>query len=87
MAEARRAEIHPDRRRRHQVSAAALVRQEAEHEVLEQAARVRGRDVGAAGRVGGLLQEDGVAGYFADVDGDGETLAWRGGKGGGLVLS
>lgn len=33
------------------------------------------RDVGASGGVGGLLEEDGVAGYFADVDGDGEALA------------
>ena len=32
-------------------------------------------DVGAAGGVGGLLEEDGVAGYFADVDGDCEALA------------
>lgn len=39
---------------------------------------MRERDVGAVGGVGGLLQEDGVAGYFADVDGDGEALAWRG---------
>ncbi len=74
MAEAGGAEIHPDGRGRHQVPAAALVGQEAEHEVLEQAARVRERDVGAPGRVGGLLEEDGVAGYFEDVDGDLEAL-------------
>ena len=36
---------------------------------------MRERDVGAARGVGGLLQEDGVAGYFAYVDGDGEALA------------
>lgn len=76
VAETRGAEIHPHGRRRHQVSPAALVRQEAEHQVLEEAARVRERDVGASGGVGGLLEEDGVAGYFADVDGDGEALAW-----------
>ena len=75
MAETRRPEIHPHGRRRHHVPPAALVRQEAEHQVLEEAARVGERDVGASGGVGGLLEEDGVAGYFADVDGDGETLA------------
>lgn len=75
MAEARGAEIHPDGRRRHQVFPAALIGQEAEHEVLEQAARVREGDVGAARGVRGLLEEDGVAGYFAYVDGDGEALA------------
>lgn len=32
-------------------------------------------DVRAARRVGCLLQKDGVAGYFADVDGDLEALA------------
>ncbi len=83
MAEAGGAEIHPDSRGRHQVPAAALVGQEAEHEVLEQAARVRERDVGAPGRVRGLLEEDGVAGYFEDVDGDLEAL--RLGGGGRLV--
>ena len=62
MAEARRAEVHPHGRRRDEVFAAALVGEEAEHEVLEEAARVGGADVGAAGGVGGLLEEDGVAG-------------------------
>ena len=76
MAEACRAEIHPHGRGRNKVFAAALVGQEAEHEVLEEAARVGEGDVGAAGGVGGLLEEDGVAGYFADVDGDCEALAW-----------
>lgn len=75
MAEARRAEIHPHGRRRHQIFPAALVGQETEHEVLEQAARVGEGDEDAVGGVGGLLQEDGVAGDFADVDGDGEALA------------
>ena len=79
MAEAGGAEIDPDGSGRNQVFAAALVGQEAEHEVLQQAARVGEGDVGAVGRVRGLLQEDGVAGYFADVDGDRETLAWLGG--------
>lgn len=36
---------------------------------------MRERDVGAVGGVGGLLEEHGVAGYFADVDGDCEALA------------
>lgn len=40
---------------------------------------MREGDVGAVGGVGGLLQEYGVAGYFADVDGDGEALAWTAG--------
>ena len=75
MAETRGAEVHPHRPARHQISPTALVGQEAEHEVLEQAARMRERDVGASGCVGGLLEEDGVAGYFADVDGDCEALA------------
>lgn len=75
MAEAGGAEIHAHGRGRHQVPAAALVRQKGEHEVLEQAARVGEGDVGAAGGVGGLLEEDGVAGDFAYVDGDGEALA------------
>ena len=76
MAEARRAEIHPHGRGRDEVFAAALVGEEAEHEVLEEAARVGEADVGAPGGVGGLLEEDGVAGEFADVDGDLEALAW-----------
>ena len=62
MAEARRAEVDAYGCRRHEVFAAALVGEEAEHEVLEEAARVREADVGAPGRVGGLLEEDGVAG-------------------------
>ena len=77
MAEARRAEIHTHGRGRDEVFAAALVGQEAEHEVLQEAARVGEADVGAAGSVGGLLEEDGVAGEFGDVDGDLEALAWR----------
>ncbi len=36
---------------------------------------MRERDVGPVRGVGGLLQEYGVPGYFADVDGDGEALA------------
>ena len=38
--------------------------------------------VGAAGGVGGLLEEDGVAGYFADVDGNCEALTcfWEEGE-------
>lgn len=44
------------------------------------------RDVGAAGGVGGLLEEDGVPGYFADVDGDGEALAGEDGVHDGYVL-
>ena len=76
VAETRRPEIHPYGRRRDQVFPATLIRQEAEHEILKQAARVGEGDVGAVGGVGGLLEEDAVAGYFADVDGDGEALAW-----------
>ena len=79
MAETGRAEVHPHGRWRHEVFPAALVGQEAEHQILQEAAWVRERDVGASGGVGGLLQEDRVAGYFADVDGDCETLAWFGG--------
>ena len=75
MAETRSAEVHAHGRGRHQIFPTALVGQKAEHEVLEQAARVRERDVGASGCVGGVLEEDGVAGYFADVDGDCEALA------------
>lgn len=36
---------------------------------------MRKSDIGAVGGVGGLLQENAVAGYLADVDGDGEALA------------
>ena len=77
MAEARRAEVHPHGRGRHQMFPAALVGQKGKHEVLEQAARVREGDVGAVRGVGGLLEEDGVAGDFADVDGDSEALAFE----------
>ena len=62
MAEAGGAEVDAPGRGRHEVFAAALVGEEAEHEVLEEAARVGEADVGAAGGVGGLLEEDGVAG-------------------------
>ena len=55
MAETGGAEIHPNGRWRHQVFSAALIGQESEHEVLEQAARVREGDVGAPRGVGGLL--------------------------------
>ena len=79
MAETRRPEINSYGRRRDQIFPAGLIGEETEHEILEQAARVCERDVGAVGGVGGLLEEDGVAGYFADVDGDGEALAWNGG--------
>lgn len=75
MAETRRAEIHSYGRWWYQIFSAALIRQEAEHEILKQPTRVREGDVGAMGGVGGLLEEYGVAGYFADVDGDGEALA------------
>lgn len=85
MTETGRAEIHPCSRRGHEILSAGLVRQEAEHQVLQQPARVREGDVDSGCGVRGLLQEDGVAGYFADVDGDGEALAWEEGRGWVLV--
>lgn len=75
MAETHRAKIHTYCCWWHQIFSATLVGEETEHEILKQAARVRESDVGAVGGVGGLLQEHAVAGYFADVDGDGEALA------------
>ena len=62
MAEAGGAEVDAHGGGRDQVLAAALVGEEAEHEVLEEAARVGEADVGAPGGVGGLLEEDGGAG-------------------------
>ena len=59
------------------MSSAALVGQEAKHQILKQATRVSEGDVGAMGGVGGLLQKDAISGYFADVDRDGEALACR----------
>lgn len=58
------------------MGACALVREEAEHEILEEAGWVGcDGDVDAAGGVGGLLEECGVAGELYDVDGDVEALA------------
>ena len=54
---------------------ARLVRQEAHHQVLQQAARVPGEvDIGAARGVGGLLEEWGGGGEFGDGDGDPQAL-------------
>lgn len=43
-------------------------------------------DVGATGSVGCLLQEDGVAGNFCNVDGNAKTLAGEDGVHDGDVL-
>ena len=63
--------------RQHEVLARRLIRQVRHHQVLQQALFLLGGggDVDAAGGVGGLLQEDGVAGEFQDVDWDVQALA------------
>lgn len=52
-----------------------LVRQEREHQVLQEPSRRIDSHVDPARRVAGLLEKDGVAGEFADVDWDVQALA------------
>ncbi|KAL8968210.1 MAG: hypothetical protein Q9197_004999, partial [Variospora fuerteventurae] len=86
MTKARRPEIHPDVPGTHEVPPADLVRQKRHHQVLQQALGVVDVHEDAARGVGGLLEEDGVAGEFGHVDGDGEALAGEDGVGEGDVL-
>lgn len=75
MAETRRAEVDVDPRRQDQVSSGPLIRQEREHQVLQEPpGRIYGH-VDPARCVAGLLEEDGVASEFADVDWDVQALA------------
>ena len=75
VAKTSRAEIDSDLRGIDKTPSTSLVRQKAHHQVLQQPAGVLQLDVGAARGVGRLLQENGVASDFGDVDGDAEALA------------
>lgn len=86
VTETSRAEINPDLRGADQTPPTGLVRQEAHHQILQQPAGVFQLDVGAAGSVGRLLQENGVTGDFGDVDGDAEALAGEDGVHHGDIL-
>ncbi|KAL8647967.1 MAG: hypothetical protein Q9210_005246, partial [Variospora velana] len=68
------------------VPPADLVRQKRHHQVLQQALGVVDVHEDATRGVGRLLEEDGVAGEFGHVDGDGEALAGEDGVGEGDVL-
>ena len=92
VAEARRAEIDAaalSLRGQNQVLARGGVREEGEHEGLQEACvrgRVGAREVDAAGGVGGLLQESAGGGEGEDVDGDAEALGGEDGVHGRDVL-
>ena len=75
MTEARGAEVDVDSRWEDKMFPGSLVWKEGHHEVLEEAAGFGKGHVDPLCGVGGLLEEDGVAGEFADVDGDVEALA------------
>ena len=51
------------------VSPGCLIGEEGKHEVLKESARVLQMHIYTACRVRGLLEENGVSCYFADVDG------------------
>ena len=74
MAETRSAEIDPYLRRADQVPPAALVWEEAHHQILQEALRVFELDVRPARGVGRLLQEYSIACDLADVDRDTQAL-------------
>lgn len=75
VAETRRAEVDVDPRREDQVPSRPLIREEREHEVLQESAGRGYRHVDPACGVAGLLEEDSVTGELADVDGDVQALA------------
>jgi len=86
MAKTRRPEIHAHRRRRHQMPPGARIGQKRHHQILQQTPRLLELHVHASGGVGRLLQEYGVTGDFADVDGDREALGGEDGVHDGDVL-
>jgi hypothetical protein len=70
MAETRSAEINVHTGREYQMTPRLLVWKEGEHEILEESSWSSEGHVNASGGVAGLLEEDGVAGEFTDVNGN-----------------
>ena len=70
MTEASCAEIDVDLTGQDEVPAGGLIGEERKHEVLKEPTRVLEMHVYASCGVGGLLEENGIAGDFTDINRD-----------------